>query len=336
MAPGCLRHSCMGPRPAKEPGACPPRPTVPGHLLHHLPARLRGLARCFVEPVGLAGDPAGLQRRDSPGARSVLFPRDQVVLGALQPARRIRPGSRGDPGLPAASRQAAAGSVWVPGPGAGWRLAGRSGCCCSPIRRSGPLAALVCGRSGALSSGAGSVAAAAGPVPRRRPRSMTILNPIRARAGGAVSLNKGLPNVGPETRPSLATYDGVNNSLKTLVLVPRPGCGRCRGLALKTDPAFTTANGTGPGGSPPASAAGPSDQPAVRIGLALVRRQALGGGAAAGGRATGEPSPEKSLRILASSGSAPPTGGCRKCRHPMILSQQPGATAQVARQSSRW
>jgi len=183
---------------------------------------------------GLAGEsPAGYSGGEFTQALDlVLFPADQVVLGALQPARLITAlEPRPIRVCPAASRSPAAERLG-PEPRGAW-LGGCWAGSVAAARRSAEPASLAPGwrPQRALSSGSGALAAAQG-RPQRRPRSMNDPSSLElGRRSGPQSLKRAA-TLG-QNLAKLATYDGASNkTAQNAVLVAEPtSCGRCQGLA---------------------------------------------------------------------------------------------------------
>jgi len=268
-----------------------PRPASAGHVLHHLHRPLlRGLAEVLVDAkwgpglvitaryrarIHQALGSGGCSRR-SGGAGAPLQPR---------PAES-RPGSRwgggppeGDPVCPASDRQPAAGSVWVRKPGAGWRLAWAGAGCLAVADQRRPLAWRPgwAPRNASSQQRSWSVGGLRRAGPRRRPRfNETILNPSSSAGGAGPVSHKGC-YVGQAPGQARGPYDGVKTAQDAGFWVGPTRLRRWQGLALRTEPSFTTQTANGPADHLPASGCRPvADQPACWIGLALVRRQALG------------------------------------------------------------
>ncbi len=273
-------------------------------------ARLRGLAEVLVDASGAwLVITAGYSGAIHQALDRVLFPADQVVLGALQPARLITAlGAEGDPGLPGSEPAAGSWERLGPEPGAGWRLAGPERLLLlADQAEPASLAPWLAARSELSAAELERWRLQQG-RPQAPAEINDDLNPFELGLAERVSLNKGC-YVGQETLAKLATYDGVKQQLRRWFWCPDQAAAAA-GAGLETGTQLHDANGQRAGRITscqrlPARA----DQPACWIGLALVRRQALGAERLLVGEPSGEPSPEKSLEISLPAGfSAPPVG----------------------------
>jgi len=280
-------------------------------------ARLRGLAEVLVEASGAwlvitAGDSGAIHQ----ALDRVLFPADQVVLGALQPARLITAlGAESDPGLPGGQPAAGGWERLGPEPGAGWRLAGPERLLLlADEAEPAWLAPWLAARSELPAAELERWRLQQG-RPQAPAEINDDLNPFELGLADRVSLSKGC-YVGQETLAKLATYDGVKQQLRRWLWCPDPAAAAA-GAGLASGTQLHDANGQRAGlitscQRLPARA----DRPECWIGLALVRRQALGEErllvGEQSGEATGEGSSEKSLEISLPAGfSAPPLGAGR-------------------------
>ncbi len=283
-------------------------------------ARLRGLAEVLVDRTGAwlvvtAGDGAAIHR----DLDRVLFPADQVQLGALETGRLIHlVGSQPSGGEPAAPAPVPTlpGGTWQPlqddgtgAPSGRWLAPPPAGGADEPQapRRADRLL---------LPAAAGAPAwlealPALGPLEAERWRLQRglpalpgeindELNPFELGLAGRVSLSKGC-YVGQETLAKLAAYDGVKQQLRRWVWTAE-GPGAEPEPVLRPGAPLTTATGERAGRISSVLAL-PADggQPGQWIGLALVRRGALELGSLEAG-------PGFSLRLSCPDGFQPPPG----------------------------
>jgi folate-binding protein YgfZ len=232
-------------------------------------ARLRGLAEVLVDGTGAwlvvtGGDAAGIHQ----ALDRVLFPLDQVTLGAPQPGMLVTV-------LGLGSTPAIAAGQWQPlegEPAAGWWLG------------TAPLQLLLTSASAALPAWLEAIPVLQ-PLQVERWRLLQgipaapgeineEMNPFELGLAGRVSLSKGC-YVGQETLARLATYDGVRQQLRRWSWT-EDGASAEVGQALAVGTALTTAAGERAGRITSSLELEPEPgQPRRLVGLALVRRQAL-------------------------------------------------------------
>lgn len=232
-------------------------------------ARLRGLAEVLVDGSGAwlvvtGGDAAGIHQ----ALDRVLFPADQVQLGAPQPGMGITLlGVERAPAIAAGQWQALGGEA-----GAGWWLG------------TSPPQLLLTGVSAALPAWLEAIPVLqplqvehwrmAQGIPAAPGEINEEVNPFELGLAGRVSLSKGC-YVGQETLARLATYDGVRQQLRRWSWTDDGGSADA-GKALAVGTALTTAAGERAGRITSRLELEPKPgQPRRLVGLALVRRQAL-------------------------------------------------------------
>jgi folate-binding protein YgfZ len=231
-------------------------------------ARLRGLAEVLVDATGAwlavtAGDAAAIHQ----ALDRVLFPADQVTLGAPRPGVRITLlGVEGAPSVEAGKWQALEGEA-----AAGWWLGTAPPQLLLPAAAAPPawlealpvLQPLEVERWRLLQG----IPAAPGEINEE-------VNPFELGLAGRVSLSKGC-YVGQETLARLATYDGVRQQLRRWCWTDDGGSAGA-GPALAVGTALTTAAGERAGRITSSLELEPEPGgPRQQVGLALVRRQAL-------------------------------------------------------------
>jgi tRNA-modifying protein YgfZ len=256
-------------------------------------ARLRALAEVLVD-----GEGATLVIRvgDGEAVRSaldrVLFPADAVRLGPLAAGLLVESiGVESDPQAPAAGRWAA-----LAAPDKGWRLGSQL----TLLPAGQPLPASLADLPPLSAQEQEHWRLGQGlPVAPNEVNEDT--NPFELGLADWVSLNKGC-YVGQETLAKLATYDGVKRQLRRWICVQPPahGTGLAAGTTLWGEAAGESSQRAGV-----ITSSFSIDGGRVWIGLALVRRQALGAGRLRAGEGAGAPWLELSLpeRFV-----APPVG----------------------------
>jgi folate-binding protein YgfZ len=254
-------------------------------------ARLLALAEVLVDDSGAwLVISAGAAEAVRGALDRVLFPADDVRLGPLEQGLWLEPLL---PGPPELEPGAAVPATWQPlAGGAGWQL--------------GPVAVVPAGAPLPPSMAAGVVL----PEPLREWRRLALgvpaipgeingdTNPFELGLADRVSLAKGC-YVGQETLARLATYDGVKQQLRRWFL-PAPGPAPGVGAVLLGE-------GSERAGVVSSVLALPDG--GGWIGLALVRRAALGQGELVWQGEGGEPSPGGALQLSVPAGFRPPPVG---------------------------
>jgi folate-binding protein YgfZ len=222
----------------------------------------------------------------------VLFPADAVRLGPLAAGLLVESiGVESDPQAPAAGRWAA-----LAAPDKGWRLGSQL----TLLPAGQPLPASLADLPPLSAQEQEHWRLGQGlPVAPNEVNEDT--NPFELGLADWVSLNKGC-YVGQETLAKLATYDGVKRQLRRWICVqpPAQGTGLAAGTKLWGEAAGESTQRAGV-----ITSSFSIDGGRVWIGLALVRRQALGAGRLRAGEGAGAPWLELSLpeRFV-----APPVG----------------------------
>jgi len=275
-------------------------------------ARLRGLAEVLVDGTGAwlvitAGDGAAIHQ----ALDRVLFPADAVQLGAIEEGRLIHLfGAAQASNLPAGTWQPLAGPEQAGAAAQAWWLApppaGPAGEVAGPVLADRLLLAAN-GRPPAWVE----ALPALGPLEAERWRLQQGLpalpgeinedvNPFEVGLAARVSLNKGC-YVGQETLAKLASSDGVKQQLRRWVWTAQaPGAEPER--ALVPGAPLSTATGERAGRISSVLALPASGRaPARWIGLALVRRAALGAETLEAGEGL-------TLEISRPDGALPPPG----------------------------
>jgi folate-binding protein YgfZ len=227
-------------------------------------ARLRGLAEVLIDGEGAwlairVGDPEAVRQAFD----RVLFPADDVRLGALQPGLWLEPAETAAPAL---------GGRWEPlQQGAGWRLEGGA----VLLPEGAPLPAPLALRPVLEPLQAERLRIARGEAAAPAELNEEV-NPFELGLAGWVSLSKGC-YIGQETLAKLATYDGVKQQLRRWHRPAGPGAAAPQpGAELRSDEGGRAGQITSVLALPEGG----------WIGLALVRRGALAAarlGAADGG-----------------------------------------------------
>jgi folate-binding protein YgfZ len=260
-------------------------------------ARLRALAEVVVD-----GEGATLVIRAGEGEAvrtaldRVLFPADAVRLGPLAAGLLVETiGIESDPQAPAAGR-------WAPlaAPDRGWQL----GSHLTLLPAGQPLPAALA-ELAPLSPQEQDHWRLGQGLPVAPNDVNEDSNPFELGLADRVSLSKGC-YVGQETLAKLATYDGVKRQLRRWICLepPADGAGLAAGTTL-----WAEGGEPQPGGTPQRAGVITSslslEGGRLWIGLALVRRQALGAGRLRAGEGSGAPWLEISLpeRFV-----APPVG----------------------------
>ena len=236
-----------------------------------------------IPPEAAAGVRQSLDR--------VLFPADQVHLGALETASLITPVGPGTAQLPASPKDA-----WQAlEAGAGWLLGHQV------LLRQGSEAPAWLTDRALLSDADHERWRVQQAIPAAPGELSDDTNPFELGLTERVSLNKGC-YVGQETLAKLATYDGVKRQLRRWICVEPPvqGAGLAAGTKLWGEAAGESSQRAGV-----ITSSFSPDGGRVWIGLALVRRQALEAGRLRAGEGAGAPWLELSLpeRFV-----APPVG----------------------------
>ena len=251
-------------------------------------ARMRALVEVLLDPsesaptdsnAGITKPGAwlvihGIPKEAAEGVRQsldrVLFPADQVHLGALETARLITPVGPGRAQLPASPKDA-----WQAlEAGAGWLLG------CQVLLRHGSEAPAWLADRALLSAPGHERWRVQQAIPAAPGELNDDTNPFELGLAERVSLNKGC-YVGQETLAKLSTYDGVKQQLRRWSWTPQPG--ELPGEQPGEPPAALTPGTTlytpvTPGeGTSRAGVISSSLEltDGTWIGLALVRKQAL-------------------------------------------------------------
>jgi folate-binding protein YgfZ len=246
-------------------------------------ARMRALVEVLLDPSESA--PAGTSAGTKTGAwlvihgippeaaagvrqslDRVLFPADQVHLGALETARLITPVGPGLAQLPASPKDA-----WQAlEAGAGWLLG------CQVLLRHGSEAPAWLAERALLSAAGRERWRVQQAIPAAPGELNDDTNPFELGLAERVSLNKGC-YVGQETLAKLSTYDGVKQQLRRWSCTPQAG--ELPGeppAALNPGTTLYAPDATGEGTSRAGVISSSLEvEDGTWIGLALVRKQAL-------------------------------------------------------------
>jgi len=242
-------------------------------------ARMRALVEVLLDPSESA--PAGtkpgawlvihgIPKEAAEGVRQsldrVLFPADQVQLGALETASLITPVGPGTAQLPASPKDA-----WQAlEAGAGWLLG------CKVLLRHGSEAPAWLADRALLSDADHERWRVQQAIPAAPGELNDDTNPFELGLAERVSLNKGC-YVGQETLAKLSTYDGVKQQLRRWSCTPQPG--ELPGeppAALTPGTTLYFADATGNSTSRAGVISSSLElEDGSWIGLALVRKQAL-------------------------------------------------------------
>lgn len=250
-------------------------------------ARMRALVEVLLDPAESA--PAYSSAVTKPGAwlvihgippeaaegvrqslDRVLFPADQVHLGALETASLITPVGPGTAQLPASPKDA-----WQAlEAGAGWLLG------CQVLLRHGSEPPAWLADRALLSATGHERWRIQQAIPAAPGELNDDTNPFELGLAERVSLNKGC-YVGQETLAKLSTYDGVKQQLRRWSWTPQPGelaGGQPGRPPAALTPGTTLYNADATGNSTSRAGVISSSlelEDGVWIGLALVRKQAL-------------------------------------------------------------
>jgi folate-binding protein YgfZ len=200
----------------------------------------------------------------------VLFPADQVHLGALETANLITPVGPGTAQLPGSPK-----NTWQAlEAGAGWLLG------CQVLLRNGREAPAWLAERALLSAPGHERWRVQQAIPAAPGELNDDTNPLELGLAERVSLNKGC-YVGQETLAKLSTYDGVKQQLRRWSWTPQPGvlAGGQPGDPMAALTPGTTLYSTDATGNSTSRAGVISSSLQLEdgswIGLALVRKQAL-------------------------------------------------------------
>jgi folate-binding protein YgfZ len=211
-----------------------------------------------IPPEAAAGVRQSLDR--------VLFPADQVHLGALETASLITPVGPGTAQLPASPKDA-----WQAlEAGAGWLLGHQV------LLRQGSEAPAWLTDRALLSDADHERWRVQQAIPAAPGELSDDTNPFELGLAERVSLNKGC-YVGQETLAKLSTYDGVKQQLRRWSCTPQPGEQACEPpAALSPGTTLYAPDATGDGTSRAGVISSSLElEDGTWIGLALVRKQAL-------------------------------------------------------------
>jgi folate-binding protein YgfZ len=250
-------------------------------------ARMRALVEVLLDPAQSAPTDSGagsklgawlvihgIPPEASAGVRQsldrVLFPADQVHLGALETASLITPVGPGTAELPAGPT----GAWQALEAGAGWLLGHQV------LLRHGSEAPAWLAERALLSAAGQERWRVQQAIPAAPGELNDDTNPFELGLAERVSLNKGC-YVGQETLAKLSTYDGVKRQLRRWSWTPQPGDlpGEQAGeppAALKPGTTLYAPDATGDGTSRAGVISSSLElEDGTWIGLALVRKQAL-------------------------------------------------------------